>query len=169
MGNDHERLYAFWRYDQFPYVLGGAVVQMHADGLVETENYGRGAHFRPIKLTLPAELGAALTTGRLEFTDMLIARLTKAAGECASPDSPVGGLPFDQQIDLVKLVRDLISDRVRLQARLDAADRCLDALEDFARGVGNKTAQLRELVSATRDLRYTHNGDCECRVCHEAP
>lgn len=44
------QLYAFWKYDAFPYVLGGPVVAMDATGRVETSNFGPGYWFHPIKL-----------------------------------------------------------------------------------------------------------------------
>ena len=43
-------LFAFWRYDFFPYVLGGPVDAMDEKGNVQTTNYGYGRWFRPIKL-----------------------------------------------------------------------------------------------------------------------
>lgn len=52
-------LYAFWRYDQFPFVLGGPVTRMDEDGRVETENYGTGNWFTPSKL-LPRATGEKL-------------------------------------------------------------------------------------------------------------
>jgi len=46
----NEKLYAFWSYDKFPYVLGGTVTKMHDDGTVETKEYGQGSCFTPIKI-----------------------------------------------------------------------------------------------------------------------
>lgn len=50
----NKKLYAFWKYDLFPYVLGGEVTDINDDGLVYIESYQ--ARFRPI-LILPFEKG----------------------------------------------------------------------------------------------------------------
>ena len=49
-------LFAFWKYDQFPFVLGGEVTDMKSDGAVETKEYGPGYYFTPIKF-LPLDEG----------------------------------------------------------------------------------------------------------------
>lgn len=41
-----KRRYFFWKYDQYPYLLGGPGVRL-PNGRVETENYGRGFLFKP--------------------------------------------------------------------------------------------------------------------------
>ena len=41
-----KRKFYFWPYDQYPYLLGGPGIKLPS-GLVETENFGRGFHFRP--------------------------------------------------------------------------------------------------------------------------
>lgn len=51
-------LYAFWRYDQFPYVLHGNVVDLRRDGCVRVEGYLTTA-FYPL-LLLPKEEGQKL-------------------------------------------------------------------------------------------------------------
>lgn len=43
-------LFAFWSYDQFPYFLGGPVIAMRADGVVQVSTYG-GATFKPVLVT----------------------------------------------------------------------------------------------------------------------
>lgn len=43
----NQELYAFWKYDLFPYTLGGKVVKFAAGGLVQVEGYGNML-FRPI-------------------------------------------------------------------------------------------------------------------------
>lgn len=53
------QLYAFWRYDRFPYVLGGEIVRWREDGAVETKGFGPGQWFHPIKI-LPVEAGKKL-------------------------------------------------------------------------------------------------------------
>ena len=50
-----KKLFAFWRYDQFPNVLGGEITDMDAEGNVETANYGKGHWFKPIKIVPLAE------------------------------------------------------------------------------------------------------------------
>lgn len=50
----NKKLYAFWKYDTFPYVLGGEIKDMDETGLVYIESYQ--ARFRPI-LILPLEEG----------------------------------------------------------------------------------------------------------------
>ena len=50
---------AFWRYDSFPFVLGGHVTKLRADGSVETRQYGHGYYFTPFKI-LPKEAGEAV-------------------------------------------------------------------------------------------------------------
>lgn len=51
-----QKLYAFWKYDLFPFVLGGEITRMDNDGYVETVGYGPGFLFKPIKI-LPLEEG----------------------------------------------------------------------------------------------------------------
>ena len=51
-------LFAFWRYDLFPYVLGGAVMAMDAAGRIQAESYA-GSAFHPIKI-MPRDAGFAL-------------------------------------------------------------------------------------------------------------
>jgi len=50
-----QKLYAFWRYDHFPYVLGGEITQILPDGSVETFGYGKGFYFQPFKIVPVAE------------------------------------------------------------------------------------------------------------------
>ena len=51
-------LYAFWKYDRPPYLLGGKVVRICDDGCVVPEQYG-GYKFTPVKI-VPLEAGLAL-------------------------------------------------------------------------------------------------------------
>ncbi len=51
-------LYAFWHYDQYPYVCGGPITKISARGNVETRNYGPGFVFTPF-LILPLAAGEA--------------------------------------------------------------------------------------------------------------
>ena len=48
-------LYAFWRYDLFPFVCGASVNKMDERGLVSAPSYG-GSWFKPL-LLLPHEAG----------------------------------------------------------------------------------------------------------------
>jgi hypothetical protein len=51
--------YAFWSHDRFPYCLGGTVIEITKTRAVETEEYGRGYHFKPFLFTT-LEKGKAL-------------------------------------------------------------------------------------------------------------
>ena len=62
-------LFVFWKYDSFPYLLGGTVTEITDNGLVETIEYGPGHYFRPTKLF-------TLTAGK-----ELICRLAKIKAE----------------------------------------------------------------------------------------
>jgi len=48
-------LYAFWEYDQFPYVLGSPVREFLDNGMVKVTGFG-GSTFRPI-LVVPLDEG----------------------------------------------------------------------------------------------------------------
>lgn len=52
------KIYAFWKYDLFPFVLGGEVTQMK-EGAVETVEYGKGSWFMYIKV-FPLKEGRAI-------------------------------------------------------------------------------------------------------------
>lgn len=52
------KMFAFWKYDSFPYILGGEMLRMEEDGLVQVKGF-QGYRFKPIKL-LPIKAGAAL-------------------------------------------------------------------------------------------------------------
>lgn len=54
----NKKLYAFWKYDCYPYLLGAPVVEFRDDGFITAEGY-RGCRFKPIKI-LPLEAGKAL-------------------------------------------------------------------------------------------------------------
>lgn len=59
----NKTMYAFWRYDQFPFVLGGTVTNMLPNGNVETKEYGTGTTgFTPI-LIVPLEQGKKIAEG----------------------------------------------------------------------------------------------------------
>lgn len=61
-------LFAFWRYDLFPYVLGGTVDQMSAKGNVNTIEYGYGYNFTPIKV-MPVKAGKTLLAKLMELRE----------------------------------------------------------------------------------------------------
>lgn len=42
-----DKLYAFWRYDQFPYFLGAEILHMHSSGSIEPKGY-KGYRFFPV-------------------------------------------------------------------------------------------------------------------------
>lgn len=45
-----EEMVAFWRYDHFPFVLGGHVTKLRGDGAVETRQYDLGNFFKPFRI-----------------------------------------------------------------------------------------------------------------------
>lgn len=51
-------LFAFWRYDAFPYVLGAEILEMGDDGFVSARGF-TGMRFKPIKI-LPLKAGVFL-------------------------------------------------------------------------------------------------------------
>lgn len=53
------RLFAFWKYDSFPYFLGGPFEEMNSKGAVRPLNYG-GYWFNPVKI-YPEETGLELS------------------------------------------------------------------------------------------------------------
>lgn len=55
-----KKLYAFWKYDFYPYLLGGQVTNILDNGSVETEEYGKGRYFSHIIKILPLKAGADL-------------------------------------------------------------------------------------------------------------
>lgn len=57
-----EAQYAFWRYDKFPFVLGGQVTDIYDDGRVEIQGFGRNTTgFQPL-IIFPLKEGLALQT-----------------------------------------------------------------------------------------------------------
>lgn len=52
-----DKLYAFWKYDQPPYVLGGIVIKIREDGKVCIKGFA-GSCFTPLQI-LPLEEGRA--------------------------------------------------------------------------------------------------------------
>lgn len=52
------KLYAFWRYDYFPYVLGGTVTKINDDSTVSIKEYGN-ARFAPLKI-VPFKAGMVI-------------------------------------------------------------------------------------------------------------
>lgn len=51
-----KNLYALWKSDHYPYILGGKITRMKDNGNVEAENFGKGYWFNPIKI-VPEKLG----------------------------------------------------------------------------------------------------------------
>ncbi len=61
MKNKNPKLYAFCKYDKYPYVNGGVISSWCVNDYpgpdyVELENYGKGFYFKPIKI-VPKEIG----------------------------------------------------------------------------------------------------------------
>lgn len=67
-----QQLYAFWSYDQFPYILGGTVAKINDDSTVETKEYGPGYCFTPLKI-VPLKAGMIIK----QDLEKLKARRTK--------------------------------------------------------------------------------------------
>lgn len=70
-----EALYAFWKHDQFPYLLGDQIARWVEDK-VETVRYGRGYQFTPAKV-VPLALGRQMQ----EQLDELRCNRTRDLGE----------------------------------------------------------------------------------------
>lgn len=89
-----QRLFAFWRYSSYPFVLGAEVVGFSDDGWVEAAGYG-GMRFRPIKI-VPVAAGVKIHAAlkRLEAEEReareahdsaWLARVAELLPELASP------------------------------------------------------------------------------------
>lgn len=84
------KLFAFWKYDLFPYLLGAKVEQVRDDGWVTTEGY-QGMVFNPVRVLggktgeklhaelkeLTAEYDADLKKLRDEYLDRVNVRLAE--------------------------------------------------------------------------------------------
>jgi hypothetical protein len=60
----NQALFALWKYDAFPYVLGGEITRFcekdwPGKDYVETKNYGPGCYFKPVKI-VPLKVGKEL-------------------------------------------------------------------------------------------------------------
>lgn len=71
-------LFAFWRYDQYPYVLGAPITKMDDDGKVYAPNYQ--GWFTPIKL-MPLKKGKELLDALKGQPDGLEAQRRRALEE----------------------------------------------------------------------------------------
>lgn len=94
-------LFAFWRYDQYPYVLGAEITRMNDRGDVYAPAYE--AWFHPVKL-MPVKAGKALDDRLLQMRNehraahvMLDAEWNKTLfdliPEARSPDQTYAGFP----------------------------------------------------------------------------
>lgn len=72
-------MFAFWRYDQYPYVLGGEIDMMDDEGLVRVPSYGN-AWFQPIKL-VPIKKGKELLEAMKGYPNGLEAQRKRALEE----------------------------------------------------------------------------------------
>jgi len=54
-----QKLFAFWRYDLYPFILCGEVTRVTDTGAVETVEYGKGFLFQPI-LIVPYDVGTKM-------------------------------------------------------------------------------------------------------------
>lgn len=69
-----KKLFAFWRYDLFPFVCCGTITDMNDScGTVETENYGKGSWFKPFLIVTETQ-GIKMRSAIAELT---IARRTE--------------------------------------------------------------------------------------------
>ena len=96
-----EGMFAFWRYDRYPYVLGAEITRMNDTGDVYAPSYQRW--FRPIKM-MPAKagktLGARLEQMRAEHRTAVEAvdatwnkTLFHLLPEARSPEHTYAGFP----------------------------------------------------------------------------
>lgn len=72
-------LYAFWKYDLPPFLLGGIVELINEDGYVKIKDRYDGMRFKPAVL-LPLEKGLALQQ-KLDEAQTVYEKETKAAKE----------------------------------------------------------------------------------------
>lgn len=77
MSNEKEK-YAFWEYDQYPYVLGGQVTNTLPNGNVEVAGYyGRGTTgFKPL-IIFPYKLGKLIAQRLTELKQQRIDELKR--------------------------------------------------------------------------------------------
>lgn len=68
--NKKNKQMAFWRHDQYPYLLCGTVTKTLSNDYVETKEYGAGTTIKPC-LILPFEKGCEL---RNELQELQIGR-----------------------------------------------------------------------------------------------
>jgi hypothetical protein len=71
-----DKMMAFWRYESFPFVLCGKIVKMKGDGKVETEEYGPGFWFKPIKI-VPYDEGLMIKNRLKKLTQRYHTELDK--------------------------------------------------------------------------------------------
>ena len=72
-------LYAFWKYDLPPFLLGGIVELINEDGYVKIKDRYDGMRFKPAVL-VPLEKGLALQQ-KLDEAQTVYEKETKAAKE----------------------------------------------------------------------------------------
>lgn len=53
------KMFAFWKYDTFPFCLGGTIIKTLDSGAVSTKEFGGGSYFKPIAV-LPDEAGVKI-------------------------------------------------------------------------------------------------------------
>lgn len=61
-------MFAFWTYDQFPYILGAPIDEMDEEGRVQAPSFGKGYWFRPIKI-VPVAQGKKLMEQLYQLRD----------------------------------------------------------------------------------------------------
>lgn len=73
-----DKLYAFWKYDTPPYLLGGEVESIDEDGFVTVKGY-KSSRFRPVKI-VSLEKGIKLQK-KLHKAEMKYRRIVKDAND----------------------------------------------------------------------------------------
>jgi hypothetical protein len=84
---------------------------------------------------LPPELAVAFETGRVEFVNLLRKQVENGRE-----------LPQLQIVDLLRLVEHMIIDKQAMQARFQALERVMHFMDDAAKGLTKKSAELRSLI-----------------------
>ena len=72
------KLFALWKYDLFPYLLGGTVTKLHDNGIIETEEYGMGNCFKPV-IILPVNEGRRILNQLDKIRDDYLSERAKLA------------------------------------------------------------------------------------------
>jgi len=72
------RLMAFWKYDQFPYILGAEITKLNDEGLVYSPSYM--GWFKP-KAILPYDTGVKIRNSLIQLRFDYDCKLAELKGE----------------------------------------------------------------------------------------